>query len=42
MTFGNLSSKIRQIPSTHSIVMVDLLPIPLKNRDSPQQWQEEP
>ncbi|KAF8253572.1 hypothetical protein K440DRAFT_526215, partial [Wilcoxina mikolae CBS 423.85] len=30
MTIGNLSSKIRQKPSTHSVVMVTLLPIPIK------------
>jgi hypothetical protein len=36
MTIGNLSSKIRQIPSTHSVVMVTLLPIPIKNRNIPQ------
>jgi hypothetical protein len=35
MTIGNLSSKIRQMPSTHSVVMVDLLPIPIKNRNIP-------
>jgi len=35
MTVGNLSSKIRQMPSTHSVVMVDLLPIPIKNRNIP-------
>jgi hypothetical protein len=31
MTIGNLSSKICQMPSTQSIVMVALLPIPIKN-----------
>jgi hypothetical protein len=31
MTIGNLSSKIRQMPSTHSIVMVALLLIQIKN-----------
>jgi len=36
MTIGNLSSKIRQMPSTQSVVMVDLLPIPIKNRTFPQ------
>jgi len=44
MTIGNLSSKIRQMPSTHSVVMVALLPIPIKHRNTPQkrldvQWQ---
>jgi hypothetical protein len=43
-TIGNLSSKIRQMPSTHSIVMVALLPIPIMHRNVPQkqideQWQ---
>jgi len=33
MTIGNLSSKIRQMPSTHTIVMVTHLPIPFKNRN---------
>jgi len=32
---GNLSSKIRQIPSMHSMVLVALLPIPIKNRNIP-------
>ena len=41
MTIGNLSSKIRQMPSTHSVEMVDLLPIPLKNGDIPQKGLEE-
>jgi hypothetical protein len=31
MTIGNLSSKIRQMPSTHSVMLVALLPIPIKN-----------
>jgi hypothetical protein len=35
MTIGNLSSKIRQIPSTHSIVMVALPLIPIKNGNIP-------
>jgi len=41
MTIGNLSSKIRQMPSTHSVVMVALLPIPMKNRNIPQMWLDE-
>jgi hypothetical protein len=41
MTIGNPSSKIRQMPSTHSIVMVTLLPIPIKNRDIPQKRLDE-
>jgi len=36
MTIANLSSKIRQTPSTHCVVMVALLPIPIKNRNIPQ------
>jgi hypothetical protein len=36
MTIGNLSRKIRQMPSTHSVVMVALLPFPIKNRNIPQ------
>ena len=32
---GNLSSKIRQMPSTHTVVMVTLLTIPIKNRSIP-------
>ena len=44
MTIGNLSSKIRQMPSMRSIVMVALLPIPNMNCNIPQkrlneQWQ---
>ena len=31
MTIGNLSSKIRQTSSMHSVVMVTLLLIPIKN-----------
>jgi len=41
MTIGNLSSKIRQMPSTHTIVMVALLPIPIKNRNIPQKRLDE-
>jgi len=44
MTIGNLSSKIRQMPSTHTVAMVNLLPIPIKHCNIPpkglnQQWQ---
>jgi len=35
MTIGNLSSKIRRMPLTDSVVMVALLPIPMKNSDIP-------
>jgi len=38
MTIRNLSSKIRQMPSAHIVVMVALLPIPIKNRNIPQKW----
>jgi len=31
ITIGNLSLKIRHMPSTHSVIMVALLPIPIKN-----------
>jgi len=41
MTIGNLSSKIRQTPSTHSVVMVALLPILIKNLNIPQKWLDE-
>ena len=41
MTIGNLSSEIRQTPSTHSVVMVALLPIPIKNRNIPQKRLDE-
>jgi len=41
MTIGNLSSKIRQMPSTHTVVMVALLPIPIENRNIPQKGLDE-
>ena len=41
MTIGTLSSKIRQMPSTHSVVMVALLAIPIKNRRIPQKRLDE-
>jgi len=41
MTIGNLSSKIRQMPSVHTVVMVALLPIPIKNRNIPQKRLDE-
>jgi hypothetical protein len=41
MTIGNLSSKIRQMPSKHSVVMVALLPIPIKNRKIPLERLDE-
>jgi len=41
MTSGNISSKIRRMPSTHSVVMVALLPIPIKNHNIPQKRLDE-
>jgi hypothetical protein len=41
MTIGNLSSKIRQVPSVHTVVMVALLLIPIKNRNIPQKRLDE-
>jgi len=41
MTIGNLSSELRQMPSTHSVVMIALLPIPIKNRKIAQQRLDE-
>ena len=35
MSISNLSSKIRKMASTHSVVIVALLPIPNKNRNIP-------
>jgi len=40
MTIGNLSSKILKMPSTHSVVMVALLPLPIKNRNTAHKWQD--
>jgi len=42
MTIGNLSSKIRQMRSTQSIMMVALLPIPNNNRNIPRKQSDEP
>ena len=36
MTWVNLSSTIHQMPSTHCVVIVTLLPIPIKNRNISQ------
>jgi len=41
MTNGNLSANIRQMPSAHTVVMVALLPIPIKNRNIPQMRLDE-
>ena len=38
---GNQSSKLRQMISTHSLVMVALLPIPIKNSNIPQKQLDE-
>jgi len=36
MTIGNLSSKIRQLPSTHTVIIVAILLIAIKNCNIPQ------
>jgi hypothetical protein len=41
MTIGDLSSKICQMPSINSVVMVALLPIPIKNCNIPQKRLDE-
>jgi hypothetical protein len=41
MTIGNVSSKIRQMASAHTVVMLALLPIPIKNSDIPQKRLDE-
>jgi len=41
MTIGNLSSKIRKMPSMHSIIEVALPPIPIGNRNIPEKWVDE-
>jgi len=41
MTIGNLSSKIRQIPSIDTDVMVALLPMPITNHYIPQKRLDE-
>jgi hypothetical protein len=41
MAIANLSSKICLMPSAHTIVMVALLSIAIKNRNSPQKWLDE-
>jgi hypothetical protein len=33
MPIGNLSSKLRQMASTHTVLMVTLVPIAIKNRN---------
>jgi hypothetical protein len=41
ITIGDLSSKLCQMPSTHSVIMVTLLLIPIKNRNIPHKWLDE-
>jgi len=41
MTIGSLPWKLRQMPSTHSVIMVALRPIPIENRNDPQKWLDE-
>jgi hypothetical protein len=41
MTIGNLTSKIRQLPSTHTVVIVTLMEIPITNIIIPQKQQDE-
>jgi hypothetical protein len=41
MKIGNLSSKIRQMPSAHSVIIVALLPILIKNCTMPQKGLDE-
>jgi hypothetical protein len=41
MTIGNLSLKLRQMPSTKRVIMVALLPIPPRNRNIPQMRLDE-
>jgi len=41
MTIGNLSSKIWQTPSTYSVVMVAIVPIPIENSNVPQKRLDE-
>ena len=41
ITIGNLSLKIRQMPTMHSVIMVALLPIPMKKCNIPQKWLDE-
>ena len=41
IAIGNLSSKIRQMPSTRTVVMVALLPSPILNRNIPDKCLDE-
>jgi hypothetical protein len=41
ITIGNLSSKIRQMPSTPSVVIVGLMLIPIQKRNITYKWLDE-
>jgi hypothetical protein len=41
MTIGNLSLKIRQMLSAHTVIIVALLPIAITTRNIPQKWLDE-
>jgi len=41
MIIGNVCSKLCQMPSSHSVVMAALLPIPIKNHNIPQKSLDE-
>jgi hypothetical protein len=41
MTIANLSSKIREMPSTHTVVIIALMPIPIKNGNIAQMHLDE-
>jgi hypothetical protein len=41
MTICNLMLEIRQKPSIHSILMVAVIPIPIKNHNIPKRWLDE-
>jgi len=41
MTIGNLCSQIHHMPSTHTVIIVALLPIPSKNSNIPQKLLHE-
>jgi hypothetical protein len=41
MRFGNLFSKMGQMPSEDTVVMVALLPLPIKNRNIPRKRLDE-
>jgi hypothetical protein len=41
LSIGNVSSKLRHMPSTNRVVIVAILPIPIKNGNLPQTWLDE-